>query len=147
MAPSHLHHGQYEGSAPSGAPAPAAPGQQGAVNGLFLLSQAHQELSKREQDEDTKIGVRKKSATGGSARGSKRKSEDAAKGPAGSARSKRGKKNEASPDYQMDDDDAEDMNAYRSGSLVGGEELGPNGKPETEEEKRKNFLERNRQGE
>ncbi|KAL7422271.1 Transcription factor [Cryptotrichosporon argae] len=112
-----------------------------AANGLFLLTQAHQELTKREEENKTPL-MNKRTSLGpapGSAKsvhaGTKRKS-DAAEAPKG----KKGKKggnvqNESPPmgmgseDHGSDDDD----------------EPNPSGRPETEEEKRKNFLERNRQ--
>ncbi|WVQ99052.1 hypothetical protein IAU59_006184 [Kwoniella sp. CBS 9459] len=144
-----------------------------AANGLFLLSQAHQELSKREEEGRTPPQSAKgqgsrnasgqsgsgKAANGGGA-GSKRKSDV---GPPGSATksAKKGKKNNSSggnnnndglpsgstppkpvikapstmsPNDSGDSDDDDDNNGLNS-----------SGKPETEEDKRKNFLERNRQ--
>ncbi|WVF71853.1 hypothetical protein IAT40_006663 [Kwoniella sp. CBS 6097] len=140
-----------------------------AANGLFLLSQAHQELSKREEEGRTPPQSAKsqggrnvsgqagsgKAANGGGA-GQKRKSDV---GPSGSATkpAKKGKKNNKdnnnantasgstppkamkapptmSPMDSMDSDDDDEGNG-----------LNASGKPETEEDKRKNFLERNRQ--
>jgi ATF/CREB family transcription factor len=138
-----------------------------AANGLFLLSQAHQELSKREEETkgSTPLAGKRTSvgavppgsgktpapgpppATGGQ----KRKSDASAAGPAGGTGGKTGKKGKkalaeviapvtkdesASPSFSMMMDDDDD-----------GEPRMINGKPETEEDKRKNFLERNRQGE
>ncbi|OCF32035.1 hypothetical protein I316_06191 [Kwoniella heveanensis BCC8398] len=137
-----------------------------AANGLFLLSQAHQELSKREEEGRTPPQSAKgpggrsasgKAANGGA--GQKRKSDV---GPTGSATkpAKKGKKNSSnnannnnnnnsasgstppkpakaptmSPNDSVDSDDDDDNNG-----------LNASGKPETEEDKRKNFLERNRQ--
>lgn len=136
-----------------------------AANGLFLLSQAHQELSKREEAETRGTpapgGKRASSGSNGvptqtrnvsgnppPVAGAKRKSDappPAAKG------GKKGKKTNAekkaeedammladmdsvSPNFSMDTGDEEDRKPGGS-------------KFETEEEKRKNFLERNRQGE
>ena len=114
-----------------------------AANGLFLLSQAHQELSKREEEgrgaplTGKKAGNVPPTTRGASNAGQKRKSDASTGGKAAPA--KRGKKNtpntegnSASPNFEDDDSDQES------------ERRDPN-KPETEEEKRKNFLERNRQ--
>ena len=130
-----------------------------AANGLFLLSQAHQELSKREEAEGRQgspvtakktaisvgpAGSGKLAIEGG---GQKRKSDA---GPSGKPiPAKKGKKNgvsstptpdmmtkmeSRSPSFSMGTDD--DMGDMGDGD----------NKNETEEEKRKNFLERNRQG-
>lgn len=127
-----------------------------AANGLFLLSQAHHELSKREEAAEgrTPPSGPNRSVSGGKSNGAgqKRKSDAGAPKPP----AKKGKKGAAagaaagaittmtppknvtkqestSPNFsQMTDDDDE-------------EKLDANGKPETEEDKRKNFLERNRQ--
>lgn len=135
-----------------------------AANGLFLLSQAHQELSKREEEGRGPPLSGKKGGVNAAniprpptnTTGSKRKSDA---GPAKGT--KKGKKNNgganaslnsppnsgiqpglasskgdsASPNFEMDMD-SEDEEAR----------IARGGKPETEEEKRKNFLERNRQG-
>ena len=117
-----------------------------AANGLFLLSQAHQELTKREEAQA------RADANAGSRRGSKRKSVDVPPAQTSSrapskrprANSSRGnKRGKSSIASQEDDDDSDDSmgsepekNTSQSGSK----------KPETEEEKRRNFLERNRQG-
>jgi ATF/CREB family transcription factor len=121
-----------------------------AANGLFLLSQAHQELSKREEEGRVTTPLMGKRAVSNlppnarpgppqpapSTTGTKRKS-DAGQTKGG----KKGKKNtpeskleSASPNFDSDDDGD-------------GDKRSNNGKPETEEDKRKNFLERNRQGE
>lgn len=138
-----------------------------AANGLFLLSQAHQELSKREEEgkgpsplagKRTSVGAvppgsgktpapNPPANTGGA--GQKRKSDVSAAGAGtGGKGGKKGKKalaeviapvtkdESASPSFSMMMDDDDD-----------GEPRMINGKPETEEDKRKNFLERNRQGE
>jgi ATF/CREB family transcription factor len=152
-----------------------------AANGLFLLSQAHQELSKREEEgrgpsplsaKRTSVGAVPPGSgkgpgpgsnpavntanlpgpSGSGSTGQKRKSDvgiTAGGGPGGKG-AKKGKKGvtdaaaaaavvkkdeSASPSFSMMDDDDD------------GEPRMINGRPETEEEKRKNFLERNRQGE
>ncbi len=165
MPPSHLHSGD-NGHFTQRATVAASQ----AANGLFLLSQAHQELSKREEE------MKVDSPRGGKG---KRKSEDGGKGGRPVAANKKAKKGSqappipvaamaisssingkgtsiasSTPEY-MDDDDADpdsrllEMAGYDQGGRHGSQGLGKNdqGKPETEEEKRKNFLERNRQGE
>ncbi|RXK35979.1 hypothetical protein M231_06748 [Tremella mesenterica] len=103
-----------------------------AANGLFLLSQAHQELSKREEegrgDRRTSVGSTTKMT------GTKRKSDTGVGGQKGAKRGKKmseplNKEESTSPTFSFSEDD----------------ERKPDGRPETEEEKRKNFLERNRQ--
>ncbi|KAK8869502.1 hypothetical protein IAR55_000067 [Kwoniella newhampshirensis] len=128
-----------------------------AANGLFLLSQAHHELSKREEAEGAPpIGKRAVSGQSGNGKaqngaGQKRKSDVGAggrppaakKGKKNSASNalatppKSGKQEETSPNFSsmMDSDDDED-------GKMGGSQ---SGRHETEEDKRKNFLERNRQ--
>ena len=119
-----------------------------AANGLFLLSQAHQELSKREEEDSKSSPASKKGApkvNGANGAGQKRKSDASlvngkpnGVGPPAGPPAKKGKrasmpKQESfSPDMDSDIDEDEDKQ--------------PLGRPETEEEKRKNFLERNRQG-
>ncbi|KAK4687563.1 ATF/CREB family transcription factor, partial [Tremellales sp. Uapishka_1] len=128
-----------------------------AANGLFLLSQAHHELSKREEQEGKGATKAAPRASGG---GQKRKSDVSTGGQAKQLPpAKKGKKNSmggastpplsaaksikqqmeesVSPSFSMEGDDDDD-GEERRGS-------GPGGR-ETEEEKRKNFLERNRQG-
>ncbi|CAE6462208.1 unnamed protein product [Rhizoctonia solani] len=118
-----------------------------AANGLFLLSQAHQELTKREE------AAQAANHTGGSKRNNsisghnKRKSTDSAPPkPAAkktrSMRSKRGRQSDEDGEGS-DDDDMSDMEGefYEPESSKSGKPK----KAETEEEKRKNFLERNRQ--
>lgn len=100
-----------------------------AANGLFLLSQAHQELSKREREEAQSSPVSGKRGAAGAAKataGQKRK--DAP--PKGGAAKKSKKKEEI-----LSDSEDEEMSEEKK-----------LGRPETEEEKRRNFLERNRQG-
>ncbi|CAK9783916.1 hypothetical protein CC85DRAFT_304474 [Cutaneotrichosporon oleaginosum] len=106
-----------------------------AANGLFLLSQAHQELSKREEEAKSTPPMSKRGAppSAGSVKapaGQKRK-EPAGKGNAAAKKSKK------SPEIDFSADDS-DTDSKKSG----GEKRSRN---ETEEEKRKNFLERNRQ--
>jgi ATF/CREB family transcription factor len=170
MPPSHLH-GQEQGGYPQRVNVAASQ----AANGLFLLSQAHQELSKRE--EEMKIDAPRPGK-------GKRKSEDGGKAGRPAAANKKARKGSqaapvpsvttpvvhssslngkgtsmssgTSPEY-MDDDDADpdskllEMAGYDQGgrqdSMAPSRSGSNQGKPETEEEKRKNFLERNRQGE
>ncbi|KAF8742166.1 Major Facilitator Superfamily, partial [Rhizoctonia solani] len=119
-----------------------------AANGLFLLSQAHQELTKREeaaQAASQPAGSKRNNSISGH---NKRKSTDS--GPSKpvakktrSTRSKRGRLSDDDGDGS-DDDDMSDM----EGESYEPESSKPTNKPkkaETEEEKRKNFLERNRQ--
>ncbi|KAJ9123350.1 hypothetical protein QFC22_001549 [Naganishia vaughanmartiniae] len=179
-------------------------GPGGPLNGLFLLSQAHQELGKREEAQrvagvapviDAVVSVAdtaRRVVNGGTATGGrKRKSVDGEKAAGGGrgGASKRGKKNgsigtqhdqlppqnginlpayqgqtilqqsqallaqglqaQAERDAMQEPDDDEDqkmMDMSKDGGADGGDGMGKkDGKPETEEEKRKNFLERNRQ--
>ena len=139
------------------------------ANGLFLLSQAHQELTKREEAQARANGVAAVPpasttaapvATNGVAaapankRGTKRKSYDMTTPPPSAPARATGKRTRSnakrSVSEEFDDDDDDDSN------LDSGEnEPSPPAslsnrrsgkKPETEEEKRRNFLERNRQG-
>ncbi|ORX33399.1 Aft1 HRA domain-domain-containing protein [Kockovaella imperatae] len=111
-----------------------------AANGLFLLSQAHQELSKREEEgrSSSPDAPQPRTAKANGQAGTKRKSEPAAapvKPPKkGRKASQAPPKIESTSPMSMGDLD-EDQEA-REARL---------GRPETEEEKRKNFLERNRQ--
>lgn len=165
MPPSHLHGGE-QGSYPQRANVASSQ----AANGLFLLSQAHQELSKREEEMKVDAPRPKKG---------KRKSEDGKKAGQPAAANKKAKKESqaapvpaapvvhntsingegtsvssgTSPEY-MDDDEADpdskllEMAGYhqsgRQGSLAPSKVGSHQGRPETEEERRKNFLERNR---
>jgi ATF/CREB family transcription factor len=136
-----------------------------AANGLFLLTQAHQELKKREEAQARAGNTAPANGVNGSAnqsngkRGTKRKSYDPISPPPTSAMrggkrtrpTGRGRKaSPMSPDMDNDDDDdAEDDDGVDfedpdAGNIAGGRRS--NKKPETEEEKRRNFLERNRQG-
>lgn len=143
MPPSHLHtqpgmlpsHMDYRRNDQAGA-APST-----AVDGLFLLSQAHQELSKREELKESSPEPIKNAPKKG-AKTSKRKNEDApvkTKPPAKRAKKSAAAQMEPPSDFEMDDDEMGDVPGYDDG------QGGDNRKPETEEEKRKNFLERNRQ--
>lgn len=131
-----------------------------AANGLFLLSQAHQELTKREEAQARQSGGQQNQqpAQQNGKRGTKRKvtqfdSSDQVNGtidlrPKRGARNTRGRKTSMST---QDDEDDEDMESDDGGDGAGGADDSAGGprrgkKPETEEEKRKNFLERNRQG-
>ncbi|KAJ9104330.1 hypothetical protein QFC19_003970 [Naganishia cerealis] len=186
---------------PQGGVAGAGVGPGGPLNGLFLLSQAHQELGKREEaqrvaggasvdglgsDATTRPRVTSTGTT--SSRGNKRKSEDGGKQGAGgrSGGSKRSKKNSIGTIHDQQQQNGINVPAYHGQSILqqsqallaqglqaqaerdamqepadddedhkmndhgrdGGDGDGmgkKDGKPETEEEKRKNFLERNRQ--
>ena len=130
-----------------------------AANGLFLLSQAHHELSKREEAEGQRSPVTARIPSGGtlppasatSANGAGQKRKPDANMTSKPTSAKRGKKGpastptpdklakleSASPGFSMMGSDDEDGDG--KGSLEN--------KNETEEDKRKNFLERNRQGE
>jgi len=139
------------------------------ANGLFLLSQAHQELTKREEAQARANGVAAVPpasttaapvATNGVAaapankRGTKRKSYDMTTPPPSAparATCKRTRSNaKRSVSEEFDDDDDDDSN-LDSGENEPSPPASLNNrrsgkKPETEEEKRRNFLERNRQG-
>lgn len=202
LPPAHLHssadprthvNGQYglhpQQTMMNANPHAAAGATGGPLNGLFLLSQAHQELSKREEEHRSDGGTL--GATGRPR--NKRKSEDTGKpattgasGQGGRPSGKRARKNAHDPpprngfvpaypgqsilqqsqallaqgaqaqaerDAMMeegdDDEDQKMLDLAGHGGKDGGEggDGKKDGKPETEEEKRKNFLERNRQGE
>ncbi|KAG8719393.1 hypothetical protein FRC08_002936 [Ceratobasidium sp. 394] len=136
----------YQGAAHTAAAA--------AANGLFLLSQAHQELTKREEAAQaaSHASGSKRNNSGLPGGHAKRKSTDS--GPTKppnkktrSTRSKRGRQSDDDNDGSGDGMDQDDSDA--EGELY---EMETNAraapkpkKAETEEEKRKNFLERNRQ--
>lgn len=106
-----------------------------AANGLFLLSQAHQELSKREEEAKSSTPTGSKRGSVGSQTktpANQKRKEPTTKGNAS-------KKSKKSPEFDHEDSDDDDKEDRKSG----GEKRNRN---ETEEEKRKNFLERNRQG-
>lgn len=161
LPPSHLHQGgmrpgqmEYVRTDTNGHPLPPPSGPEGpggaqaAVNGLFLLSQAHQELSKREEQEQH-VDPPKPGGKKGGKGANKRKSSDAAAPTKAKPPAKKSKKaapvEPPSPDFMnsmgdSDDDMMGSMNGYDDDDMNRGDR-----KPETEEEKRKNFLERNRQ--
>jgi ATF/CREB family transcription factor len=124
-----------------------------AANGLFLLSQAHQELTKREEAQREaaagQVGANGK-------RGTKRKSSDAPPPPAPAktqpkrtraqqAPVKSHKRSESISEDEEEDDMEDDDMEEPSGPPSKNGRTNAQKKPETEEEKRKNFLERNRQ--
>jgi ATF/CREB family transcription factor len=127
-----------------------------AANGLFLLSQAHQELTKREEaqaraglsQDGENIGI-EPSAT--NRRGSKRKNEDLPPPPPKtSARKTRGGQNgrkKRGSTISEDEGDDESLSPSTTGApLPPGSHSQKSTKDMTDEEKRRNFLERNRQG-
>lgn len=137
----------------------AADAANSAANGLFLLSQAHQELTKREEAQRAgQNGVSTNGAANGK-RGTKRKSYDvssptdslppSSKQPsqkrnrAASTNGRNGRRG-TSPSINDEDDEEEEEEDMMDMQPPNGKKNG-NKKPETEEEKRKNFLERNRQ--
>lgn len=105
-----------------------------AANGLFLLSQAHQELSKREEEARSTPPASGKRGAGSAAssesKPANKRKETAGKGGA----AKKSKKMSVTSDDD-EDDDMNDKNKKDDKPRRG----------ETEEEKRRNFLERNRQ--
>ncbi|KAG5715416.1 hypothetical protein E4T56_gene6670 [Termitomyces sp. T112] len=114
-----------------------------AANGLFLLSQAHQELEKRQQDAQRQAAA--------PARRAPKRAADPAPAPT-RAPPKRSRANtrrrSVSQDDDIDDigDDDDDNDDDEENSPHDARSRRTNGKkPETEEEKRRNFLERNRQ--
>ncbi|WWD01058.1 hypothetical protein V866_007996 [Kwoniella sp. B9012] len=126
-----------------------------AANGLFLLSQAHQELSKREEEgrggTPARGGRGQGKGANGAQAGQKRKS-DVGGGPGSAKPAKKGKKNSmggAGPQQGSTPPKSAKQESIDSGDSDdddGKYDMGNNGgKPETEEDKRKNFLERNRQ--
>ncbi|KIJ56585.1 hypothetical protein M422DRAFT_238208 [Sphaerobolus stellatus SS14] len=149
-APQHNMHipGSYQYGTNGYASGSAAAAANTAANGLFLLSQAHQELTKREEAQA------RADANAGSRRGSKRKSVEVAPQPPTSttrsnnkrprANSQRGSKRGKISGDDDDDDDSDDDMSRGSAEPERTSSGGPK-KPETEEEKRRNFLERNRQ--
>jgi len=133
-----------------------------AANGLYLLSQAHQELTKREEAQARANNAANTPING--RRGTKRKSYDPASPPpqpASTARTaapqqqtfpiKRARANTinsvstngrgtADEDEEEEDEEDDEQHPHQ------GTGARKQKKPETEEEKRRNFLERNRQG-
>lgn len=161
LPPSHLHAQPAVDHHTSPANGQAQDGA--AVNGLFLLSQAHQEISKREEEEHQPDAPPPPAKKG--AKGTKRKSEDAGNlaAPSKKPPAKKAKKGAQpsitsqpqetpSPEYLNSVNDGMELEEFEDADrklmdLAGFEEedRGIPRKPETEEEKRKNFLERNRQ--
>jgi ATF/CREB family transcription factor len=136
-----------------------------AANGLFLLSQAHQELTKREeaQARANTNGVNGTTVQQNGKRSGalKRKMYDntsppptpSAPQPAkGGKRTRGGRRRGSERGMSEGMDDEEDGDDLEDAELEEMENPSPTGarkgpkKPETEEEKRRNFLERNRQG-
>ncbi|EIW82475.1 hypothetical protein CONPUDRAFT_136968 [Coniophora puteana RWD-64-598 SS2] len=137
-----------------------------AANGLYLLSQAHQELTKREEAQARANGATP--AVNGK-RGAKRKSYDLDSPPPppaptartanqGPAPTKRARANTATSTTStgglgknsLDGEEEEEEEDFDDDDEQERHQQNPQGgrkqkKPETEEEKRKNFLERNRQ--
>jgi ATF/CREB family transcription factor len=147
-----------------------------AANGLFLLSQAHQELTKREEAQARAGGNATANIVNGNAvqqngrrgNGVKRKSYDNASPPppvpsvSQTIPSKAGKRTRSAvaprrkgsehgisegAEDDEDDDEMEDIDAEEIDNSHPPPPRKGAKKPETEEEKRRNFLERNRQGE
>ncbi|KAB5594017.1 Transcription factor atf1 [Ceratobasidium theobromae] len=124
-----------------------------AANGLFLLSQAHQELTKREeaaQAANHTAGPKRNNSL--SSGHNKRKSTDS--GPSKPTHKKtRSAHSNSKRGHHSDDDGEGSIDGDPDDSEVEGEAYEPEAskplhkpkKAETEEEKRKNFLERNRQ--
>ncbi|KAG6849632.1 hypothetical protein H0H93_006755 [Arthromyces matolae] len=124
-----------------------------AANGLFLLSQAHQELEKRQQDAQRQAVAPAATASASTRRGTKRSSTAAEQPTNGNARGKRSRAaansrrrstSEDNEEMDEEDEDDDDDDDGVNGDVRGGSRRLQK-KPETEEEKRRNFLERNRQ--
>jgi len=134
-----------------------------AANGLFLLSQAHQELTKREEAQRASRSDGDDDAPSNPAgkRGTKRKSYDVSASPppnhpkSAPPKRARGIPNgkpkrgdsisvEEDEEEEEEDDDAAGSSPDSTTPSMNGKKGGQK-KPETEEEKRRNFLERNRQ--
>ncbi|KAG6375104.1 hypothetical protein JVT61DRAFT_3890 [Boletus reticuloceps] len=127
-----------------------------AANGLYLLSQAHQELTKREEAQARANGAAAAPANG--RRGTKRKSapdrsdethtgkhREQREYRYGSRfgrrrRGRRGRRRREEESFQL-----HQHQRQQSQTANGGVKTKQQKKPETEEEKRRNFLERNRQ--
>lgn len=124
-----------------------------AANGLFLLSQAHQELTKREEAQRASSGFTGPTNGTSTKRGTKRKSDASLlPPPEPKLQTKRTKATgrKRADSFSMEDgfDDMEDFDDEDDEDLQADAKVRAGGhkKPETEEEKRRNFLERNRQG-
>ncbi|KAF8631302.1 hypothetical protein AX15_002620 [Amanita polypyramis BW_CC] len=157
----------------SAAYATAPPATSAAANGLFLLSQAHQELTKREEQarasnanpngvngtsvaqNNTKRGTKRKSLDTGSpppppqSRGRRRTAVVNGRGRKASPRSEDNLDDDDDDDDGRDDDDEHGESGEQQTESISSS-MNTNGRrgvkrPETEEEKRRNFLERNRQ--
>ena len=125
-----------------------------AANGLFLLSQAHQELTKREEAQ-ARAGLSKDGENIGiepsaiNRRGAKRKVEEPQPPPPktnskrGRAQNNRRKRGSTVSDEEGDDDSASPTDSVQPLPA----NTHKSTKDMTDEEKRRNFLERNRQGE
>lgn len=132
-----------------------------AANGLYLLSQAHQELTKREEAQARANGAAAVPANG--RRGTKRKSYDTGSPSPPTTRAavpsaaptKRARANtvnsvstamdrDSGEEEEEEEEDEDDVLPHHQ--HTGGAKTKHQKKPETEEEKRRNFLERNRQG-
>jgi ATF/CREB family transcription factor len=134
-----------------------------AANGLFLLSQAHQELTKREEAQraSRSDGDDDSGSNGSGKRSTKRKSYDVSTSPPPNhpkpaplkrargmpnGKPKRGDSISVEEDEEEEEEEeAPDSPSDQHTPQMNGKKGGSK-KPETEEEKRKNFLERNRQG-
>lgn len=115
-----------------------------AASGLYLLSQAHDEIAKR--DEAAAQAAAMANARGGN---KQIKQEEQSK-PTPTRRPSRKKKAPSPSEDEDDEDDEEDQKGppakrQNTGSKKAGSVKSNEGAPETEEEKRRNFLERNRQ--
>jgi len=132
----------------------AATAAAAAANGLFLLSQAHQELTKREEAQ-ARAGVGKDGENIGiepsaiNRRGAKRKVEELPPPPQPKPSSKRTKaaqnnRRKRGSTVSEDDDDDDDLGSP-TGTSMPSMNNQKNTKDMTDEEKRRNFLERNRQ--
>jgi len=135
-----------------------------AANGLFLLSQAHQELTKREEAQRANRSDGDDDAPPSNAankRGTKRKSYDVSASPpphhpkpappkrmrgVPNGRPKRGDSISVEEDEEEEEDEESAGSPPDLSTTQGNGKKGGQRKPETEEEKRRNFLERNRQG-
>jgi ATF/CREB family transcription factor len=135
-----------------------------AANGLFLLSQAHQELTKREEAQRANRSDGDDDAppsNPSSKRGAKRKSYDVSASPPphlpkpappkrargmSNGKPKRGDSISVEEDEEEEEDDESAGSPPEQSMTQMNGKKGGQRKPETEEEKRRNFLERNRQG-
>ncbi|KAI0029523.1 hypothetical protein K488DRAFT_80108 [Vararia minispora EC-137] len=168
LSVSHVPYDRPNGSQPNGQEnyaQSAANATTTAANGLFLLSQAHQELTKREeaqragqqaQQQQQQSPQMQSSPVQNGRRGTKRKQTlDEAHSPPDNkpAPAKRTRQSTQSlPQTRakqqtpsVDEDEEEEEEDFRLEPSPPAGKKGQQKKPETEEEKRKNFLERNRQ--